>query len=299
MFRRFVLIVTSLLTMLFVGLWIERSLRTVSLDELERRAKHCEREFDRLDIELYRAIRAESSPAEYPGPHRPKSEINADLNRARAALDDAYIKHADAFKANRVTGAKRFGYPLQWDLSRFEERWCFIQVSADLINFTFSSADAVPIRANWTPEQEAHAAYVGQMDNAFRSTPQTSLSPPPLQGAAPDWPPDLVARLRSKERLESAERLRELLQQEGLFFSYNAEPTREVILQVPLWMLILLFGVFPTYALIARRVREHIRIERGQCLKCGYNLTGNTSGVCPECGTAIASRKRAPNAALT
>jgi hypothetical protein len=23
------------------------------------------------------------------------------------------------------------------------------------------------------------------------------------------------------------------------------------------------------------------------CLSCGYDLTGNTSGVCPECGTAI------------
>ena len=24
----------------------------------------------------------------------------------------------------------------------------------------------------------------------------------------------------------------------------------------------------------------------GHCQKCGYNLTGNVSGVCPECGTA-------------
>ena len=23
----------------------------------------------------------------------------------------------------------------------------------------------------------------------------------------------------------------------------------------------------------------------GHCLKCGYNLTGNVSGICPECGT--------------
>jgi hypothetical protein len=27
----------------------------------------------------------------------------------------------------------------------------------------------------------------------------------------------------------------------------------------------------------------------GHCKKCGYNLTGNVSGVCPECGTAISS----------
>lgn len=27
----------------------------------------------------------------------------------------------------------------------------------------------------------------------------------------------------------------------------------------------------------------------GHCRKCGYNLSGNVSGVCPECGTAIRS----------
>jgi len=25
----------------------------------------------------------------------------------------------------------------------------------------------------------------------------------------------------------------------------------------------------------------------GHCKKCGYNLIGNVSGVCPECGTAM------------
>ena len=28
------------------------------------------------------------------------------------------------------------------------------------------------------------------------------------------------------------------------------------------------------------------RRARGQCLSCGYDLTGNVSGECPECGTA-------------
>lgn len=27
------------------------------------------------------------------------------------------------------------------------------------------------------------------------------------------------------------------------------------------------------------------RIPPGHCKRCGYNLTGNTSGTCPECGT--------------
>ncbi len=31
--------------------------------------------------------------------------------------------------------------------------------------------------------------------------------------------------------------------------------------------------------------RDRRRIPPGHCQKCGYNLTGNVSGVCPECGT--------------
>jgi hypothetical protein len=27
--------------------------------------------------------------------------------------------------------------------------------------------------------------------------------------------------------------------------------------------------------------------EQGMCINCGYNLTGNVSGVCPECGKRI------------
>ena len=33
--------------------------------------------------------------------------------------------------------------------------------------------------------------------------------------------------------------------------------------------------------------REWRRKPFGHCQKCGYNLTGNTSGVCPECGRSI------------
>jgi predicted amidophosphoribosyltransferase len=29
------------------------------------------------------------------------------------------------------------------------------------------------------------------------------------------------------------------------------------------------------------------RIPPGHCQKCGYDLTGNVSGICPECGTPV------------
>ena len=39
--------------------------------------------------------------------------------------------------------------------------------------------------------------------------------------------------------------------------------------------------------------RRHLQCQRdlrGECLVCGYSLTGNTSGVCPECGTPVADK---------
>jgi hypothetical protein len=32
---------------------------------------------------------------------------------------------------------------------------------------------------------------------------------------------------------------------------------------------------------------EHHRSKEGLCLKCGYDLTGNVSGTCPECGAEV------------
>ncbi|GIK16556.1 MAG: hypothetical protein BroJett003_15200 [Planctomycetota bacterium] len=43
---------------------------------------------------------------------------------------------------------------------------------------------------------------------------------------------------------------------------------------------------------------EELRQRRGVCVVCEYDLTGNVSGVCPECGTAIAGGpSRDPQAA--
>ena len=54
---------------------------------------------------------------------------------------------------------------------------------------------------------------------------------------------------------------------------------------IPLWRVMTLLAVYPTIAFIRGPLRRWRRKKRGQCLKCGYDLTGNESGVCPECGT--------------
>ena len=48
------------------------------------------------------------------------------------------------------------------------------------------------------------------------------------------------------------------------------------------------FGVFfPVFKAFYRsRIRARRR-ARGECLRCGYDLRGNISGVCPECGGRV------------
>lgn len=50
---------------------------------------------------------------------------------------------------------------------------------------------------------------------------------------------------------------------------------------LPLWM------PFVVFAAIAYRLRPGAIALPGHCRKCGYDLTGNISGRCPECGESV------------
>jgi len=63
--------------------------------------------------------------------------------------------------------------------------------------------------------------------------------------------------------------------------------TKYLMLSVKLWPILLLLLIYPTLAFVRGPVRRHRRRKKGLCLHCGYNLTGNTSGACPECGERI------------
>lgn len=56
-------------------------------------------------------------------------------------------------------------------------------------------------------------------------------------------------------------------------------------LTISLWLLLPLFAAYPLLAFTRGPLRHHHRRRRGLCPQCGYNLTGNESGRCPECGT--------------
>ena len=59
-----------------------------------------------------------------------------------------------------------------------------------------------------------------------------------------------------------------------------------VILKLALWLPTVMV-VAAWMAVLGPRLRRRRRRKRGLCVKCGYDLTGNESGVCSEGGAAI------------
>ena len=64
----------------------------------------------------------------------------------------------------------------------------------------------------------------------------------------------------------------------------------EVTLQ--LWFPFLLFAAYPAIVFIRGPWRRWRLIPPGCCRACRYDLTGNESGVCPECGTTVERKDR-------
>jgi hypothetical protein len=62
------------------------------------------------------------------------------------------------------------------------------------------------------------------------------------------------------------------------------DPLRTNLICIPLWLPLVCVLIYPSYAFIRGPYRGYHRRRKGLCLKCGYNLTGNVTGVCPECG---------------
>lgn len=64
-----------------------------------------------------------------------------------------------------------------------------------------------------------------------------------------------------------------------------------LIVHVRSWVLALLAAVvWPLFLRgCIRKRRRRLRARQGRCASCGYDLTGNESGVCPECGQPVES----------
>ena len=69
----------------------------------------------------------------------------------------------------------------------------------------------------------------------------------------------------------------------GLYFKAH---TAAFFFYFPL-IVSLLCSIYPTLVFYRGPLRRRRRQRKGLCLKCGYNLTGNTTGICSECGNKV------------
>lgn len=71
-------------------------------------------------------------------------------------------------------------------------------------------------------------------------------------------------------------------------------------LRLEYWVLALAFGVYPAVLAIQMYRRRLQTAAIGcPCSRCNYDLTGNQSGTCPECGTTIDESNTVPKNAPT
>jgi len=74
----------------------------------------------------------------------------------------------------------------------------------------------------------------------------------------------------------------------GIEFSSSCGSSWDYItLSFPAWMLASPLLAIPPLFLTKRYLRRRKRKRCGLCVRCTYDLTGNVSGTCPECGSKV------------
>jgi len=66
--------------------------------------------------------------------------------------------------------------------------------------------------------------------------------------------------------------------------------TMNTVTQINLAFVFVVFALYPTIAFLRGPLRRWRRRRNGLCIKCGYDLRGNVTETCPECGTAQSRR---------
>ncbi|MFQ5414092.1 MAG: hypothetical protein ACE5E6_06500 [Phycisphaerae bacterium] len=80
----------------------------------------------------------------------------------------------------------------------------------------------------------------------------------------------------------------------GMEAAANITPTNKVNrkyrVMLPIWALLGTCMFYPALAFFRGPFTRMRRRRLNRCVPCGYSLIGNTSGVCPECGSIIPTR---------
>ena len=62
-----------------------------------------------------------------------------------------------------------------------------------------------------------------------------------------------------------------------------------ITIAISIVLVLVELATIPAVIAFRRQWDREQRAKHNQCLACGYNLAGNVSGTCPECGNKIAT----------
>ena len=82
----------------------------------------------------------------------------------------------------------------------------------------------------------------------------------------------------------------------GLQFLWCFQATgySQVFVSLDFLVLAMAAALVPAIHVIGTRLRNSSRRRHGRCVSCGYDLTGNESHTCPECGTPTTKQNPSP-----
>ncbi len=80
-------------------------------------------------------------------------------------------------------------------------------------------------------------------------------------------------------------------QKPGMVWYTGPIPQRAILPYRPIWpgfaINTILFAAILWLPFAPFHLRRYVRVKRGHCIKCNYDLRGTSGGVCPECGKEL------------
>lgn len=178
-----------------------------------------------------------------------------------------------------------------YESSSDQLNWSTLYIKYGKLTFLYSSDDwppggfLAPGASNYSKASEGWIHnWVVDIPGVTATIPPPT--PPPFDPLSSQiWRPGAVP---NKMQVNAA--LAIDLDHRWFFTNFHDDPW-QIVLHVNLFALTVVTGILPIVFLIRVFFRSRRMARENVCRKCSYDLTGNVTGVCPECGSPIAAGK--------